>query len=179
MDSELDQILDDTFLADLSNWDLDRLRSSRERCQRLETSLSYLRRLAQGRIDIVATEITRRAEGGDPTELEQLVGQLPEVLSERTHAPGAGHLPRFLAPGELHGALVEELAGMEVEAHLSELPHVTDEWLTNTREHLISFEAQVSAMRRGLFERIDAIQDEMTRRYRVGEANIDTVIAQS
>lgn len=177
MDQELQQLLDDHFLDGLANRDAEMLRSMRARCQRLETSLSYLRRLAQGRIDIVASELARRAEGGDPGDLDELVDRLPDVLSDRTRTAGVGHLPQYLATGNIEGTLVEELADMEVEARLSELPTVSAEWLTSAREHLTSYEHKVSALRRGLFERIDAIQEELIRRYRVGEATIDSVIA--
>lgn len=177
MDSELEALLEPHFLDGLTDRDLAEIRAMRERCQDLETALSYLRRIAQGRIDIVSAELARRDDGGDSADLEALLERLPQVLSDRTRSTGAGHLPRYLAPGRLEGTLVEELAHTEVEAHLSELPTVTTDWLRRTRDMLMDYERRVSKLRRELFGRIDVIQEELTRRYREGEADIEAVIA--
>ena len=45
-----------------------------------------------------ARSCTRRAEGGDPADLPDLIARLPEVLSDRTHAPGRR------SPAADHGA---------------------------------------------------------------------------
>ena len=84
----------------------------RAECQEVETGLSILRRVVQGRLDIVGLELTRRAEGGEPADLTDLIAQLPEVLADRTHAPGVGRLPQLLAPGELQPDLEAELDEM-------------------------------------------------------------------
>lgn len=178
MDQELSDILDDDYLADLGTMDVAEIRQRRAQCQDVENALSYLRRLAQGRLDIVAVQLERRASGGDPADLESLVARLPTVLSDRTRGPGSGHLPRVLAPGRVDGALAEELAGMEVEAHLTNLPEVSDDWLRSIQARLLDFEHDVSGTRRQLFGRIDALQEELSRRYRSGEVTVDTVIAE-
>ena len=49
-------------------------------CTDLETEISFIRRLAQGRIDILDAERDRRANGGS---LEDLIGTLPGVISAR------------------------------------------------------------------------------------------------
>lgn len=176
MDNELAQILDGRFLEGYGDFDPEQLRSARERCRRVETSLSYLRRLAQARIDIVTAELERRAAGGDPTNLDDLVARLPSVLADDTTPGRAGPMPRYLAPGRIEGSLVEELAGMEVEARLNELPLVADDWLETTRDALVAYEHRVSELRRELFERIDVLGVELGRRYRDGETDIDAVI---
>lgn len=178
MDTELEQILDGHFLDGYETFDAERLRAMRQRCQRVETSLSYLRRLAQGRIDIVTAEIDRRASGGDPLDLDDLVARLPTVLSDRTRSNQVGPMPQFLAPGRVQGELAEELAAMEIEAHLSDLPDVSAEWLENTRGKLVAYEQRVSKMRRELFGRIDTLGVELGRRYRDGAADIDALIGE-
>lgn len=177
MDQELDEILDPSYLEGIEELSVAEIRSRRATCQDVETALSYLRRLAQGRLDIVSTELDRRSAGGDPGNLEDLIDRLPEVLSDRTRGPGSGHLPQTLAPGPVEGALVEELAGMEVEARLTDLPGVADAWLEATRDRLVEFDHKVSGLRRALFDRIDTLQDELGRRYRTGEASVDRLIA--
>jgi hypothetical protein len=178
MDTDLEQVLDDRFLDGHETFEADRLRAMRQRCQRVETSLSYLRRLAQGRIDIVTAELDRRAKGGDPFDLDDLVSQLPSVLSDRTRSSQVGPMPQFLAPGRVGGALAEELAGMELDAHLSALPDVSADWLESTRERLVDYEQRVSKLRRALFDRIDTLGAELGRRYRDGAADIDTIIGE-
>lgn len=178
MDRELEEILADDYLASLTARSVPEIRAMRNSCQEIETTLSYLRRLAQGRLDIVQVEIGRRREGGDPADLTELIERLPVVLSDRTRGDGHnGPLPQVWLPDRLAGELVEELAGMEVEAHLTNLPMVDDEWLETIRGQLMTYEARVSQLRRQLFERIDALQDELTRRYRSGEASVDALIA--
>ncbi len=75
-------------LGDLPARPMDEVRRMRAECQEVETGLSLLRRLVQGRLDIVGLELARRAEGGDPADLPDLIARLPQVLSDRTHAPG-------------------------------------------------------------------------------------------
>src|ERR1044072_2438880 len=47
-------------------------------CTKLETEVSFVRRLAQGRIDILDAERDRRASGGS---LEDLIGSLSKILA--------------------------------------------------------------------------------------------------
>ena len=177
MDDQLSRILDEHFLDGVPDLNVRQVRELRNECQEVETSLSYLRRLAQGRLDIVGVELERRRSGGDPGDLHDLIDRLPAVLSDRTRSAGSGHLPQILAPGRIEGALVEELANMEVEAHLTELPSVTDQWLVTAQDRLVEFETRVSGLRRALFDRIDRLQAELGKRYRTGEASIDALIS--
>ena len=179
MDTELELVLDDGFLDGYESFDADRLRAMRQRCQKVETSLSYLRRLAQGRIDIVSAELERRQGGGDPLDLDELVARLPAVLSDRTRSSHVGPMPQVLAPGQIEGRLADELAGMEFDAHLSELPDVSVEWLRSTRDRLVDYEHRVSQLRRALFDRIDTLGVELGRRYRDGAADIDAIIGEA
>jgi hypothetical protein len=41
---------------------------------------------------------------------------------------------------------------------------------------LSALEVRVSGCRRDLFERIDALQAEITRRYKTGEATVDSLL---
>ena len=101
------------------------------------------------------------------------------MLSDRTRGPGVGHLPTTLSPPPIEGALVEELAATEVEGNLTNLPGVSDAWLRTTQERLVAYDHKVSGLRRSLFDRIDALQNELGRRYRSGEASVDRLIADS
>jgi hypothetical protein len=176
MATSLDRLLDPGYPGDLADRSLEDVRSMRAECQEVETGLSMLRRIVQGRLDIVGAELSRRAEGGDPTDLADLVARLPELLSDRARPEGPGRLPRLLAPAELDEALEAELDGIVSAGHLGDLPSVDDETLTAMADHLATFEAKVSGHRRALFERIDALQGEITRRYREGEATVEGLL---
>ena len=176
MAAELDALLDPGYLGDLPAREMDEVRTMRAECQEVETGLSLLRRVVQGRLDIVGLELQRRAEGGDPEDLPDLIARLPEVLSDRTHAPGVGRLPQIMAPGELPAELEAELDGIVGTGHLAELPTVDDATLQSMADQLTAFEQRVSGYRRDLFERIDALQAEITRRYKTGEASVDSLL---
>jgi hypothetical protein len=176
MAAELDALLDPEYLGDLTTRDMDEVRAMRTECQEVETGLSLLRRVVQGRLDIVGLELQRRADGGDPDDLPDLIARLPELLSDRTHSPGVGRLPQIMAPGELPAALEEELDAIVGDAHLADLPSVDDTVLGAMAEQLSEFEHRVSGYRRELFERIDALQAEITRRYKTGEASVDSLL---
>ena len=68
-----------------------------EECREVETELSYVRRLAQARIDIIRAEIDRRAAGGS---LGDLIAALPEILADDGAARRSGRQPpaRAISP---------------------------------------------------------------------------------
>lgn len=176
MPTDLAALLDPGYLGDLPSRPMDEVRAMRAECQEVETGLSLLRRMVQGRLDIVGVELTRRAEGGDPSDLPDLIARLPEVLSDRTHAPGVGRLPQMMAPGELPADLEGELDAIVGAGHLADLPSVDDDHLREMADALAAFEQKVSGHRHDLFERIDALQAEITRRYKTGEATVDSLL---
>ena len=176
MTSDLGALLDPGYLDDLTGRDMDAVRAMRADCQEVETGLSLLRRVVQGRLDIVGVELQRRAEGGDPDDLPDLIARLPEVLSDRTHAPGVGRLPQMMTPGEMPPELEAELDAIVGTGHLADLPSVDDASLRSMAAQLAAFEQRISGHRHDLFERIDALQAEITRRYKTGEASVDSLL---
>ena len=56
------------------------------------------------------------------------------------------------------------------------LTDVADDQLAAMVEGLSDYEHAVSARRRALHERIDALQAEITRRYRTGEASVESLL---
>jgi hypothetical protein len=173
----LETVLDPAYLGDLEARPLEEVRAMRADCQEVETGLSYLRRLVQGRLDIVGTELRRRADGGDPTDLTDLISRLPEILSDRGRAPGLGRLPQTMAPAALDPSLEGRLEGIVSAGDISALPEVDDDTLEAMAASLEQFEHEVSGERKALFERIDALQAEITRRYKTGEASVETLLS--
>jgi hypothetical protein len=152
------------------------VRAMRAECQEIETGLSYLRRLVQGRSDIVGAELQRRRDGAEPGDLADLISQLPEILSDRTRAPGFGRLPQHLAPGEVDPELAARLDEIMADHDLETLPTLTDEKLHEVHDQLEVLERDVSDRRRKFFDRIDSLQAEITRRYRTGEATVESLL---
>ncbi len=179
MRDTLRTILADDYLGDLTALDMAELRARRSTCQEIETGLSYLRRLAQGRLDVVGAERARRAEGGTGSgdDLEDLIERLPEVLAASTRAPGVGRLPSEFGTGVVDEDLADELDDIVSAGHLDEPDEIGDDELDQVAGALGAYERKVSDLRRSLFDRIDAIEAELTRRYRTGEASVDSLLS--
>ncbi len=171
--AEPDALADD-LLDGLAGLPMEELRARRAACQQLETQLSYVRRLAQGRLDIVAAEIAARRDG--TRDDRTLVQQLTEALADRITSPGSGHLPMVLAPGEVDPGLLANLDRAAPPSLVSEPGSMDDDQLRQVAEALTTFERDLSARRRAMFDRIDALQDEVVRRYRSGEIDVDSLL---
>ncbi len=178
MRDTLQSILTDDYLGELTTVDIARFRERRSECKEVETGLSYLRRLAQGRLDVVAAERARREAGGDVDDLEDLIARLPELLAGNTRAPGTGRLPSGFGTGLIDEDLADELDDIITNGHLSDPAELDADALAAAEAQLQAYERRVSDLRRALFDRIDAIEDELTRRYRTGEASVDTLLGQ-
>ena len=176
MSSQLDRILGPEYLGDLEHRAIADVRQMRAESQEIETGLSYLRRLIQGRLDIVGAERQRRAEGREPGDLSDLISQLPEILSDRTRSPGVGRLPQIPAPGETEPGMTARLDAILGERDLESLPRLSDDDLDRMTADLDELEREVSDLRRQVFDCIDALQAEITRRYRTGEANVESLL---
>ena len=57
------------------------------------------------------------------------------------------------------------------------LPDLDDEELARLRAAIGEFERRVSDDRRARFERLDALSAELVKRYRDGEADVDSLLA--
>ena len=147
----------------------------RAECQQVEAGLSYLRRMVQGRLDIVAAELSRRVEGLEPPDLASLVDQLPEILGHNVQAPGLGRLPFNLEPPD-DPELTTELDGILHHQSLTGLGQIDDDELRLLVDRLTDYEHTVSGRRRALFDHLDALQGELTRRYKTGEASVESLL---
>lgn len=177
MRDTLQTILADDYLGDLTAADMTVLRERRAECKDVETGLSYLRRLAQGRLDVVAAERTRRQEGGAVDDLEDLIARLPQLLAGNTRSPGTGRLPSGFGTGAIDEDLADELDDIITAGHLADPAELTEDALASAEVELKAYERRVSDLRRSLFDRIDAIEAELTRRYRTGEASVDSLLS--
>lgn len=166
----IDRVLAAGFLDRLTEIPLDELRAMRTEAEQEETDLSYLRRLLQGRLDILRAETTRRAGGEGAASLIEL---LPEILADDGgQAPPRGmgrHASAEPSRADLHRRHVEALVA---DVTLSDPSGHDDQSLQQAVEILAREEAQVSADRRAVQEVMDACTTEITRRYRDGNAEV-------
>ncbi|MCQ4084618.1 ABC transporter substrate-binding protein [Streptomyces sp. RB6PN25] len=157
------------------------LRALRRDAQREEADLSYLRRLLQGRIDILQAELARRsapegpaADAPDPEA--QVLDRLPEILTD-----GPSHVrssARHVTLGTPHSEEYRQRAEeMLADVELSDLAARTDSELHAGMARLVRHEQQVSRRRRKLQETVDGCSAEITRRYREGEARVDDLLS--
>ncbi|MFH8630407.1 ABC transporter substrate-binding protein [Streptomyces lydicus] len=156
---------------DLSGLGLPELRVVRRDSQQEEADLSYLRRLLQGRIDILRAEIARRTAQHSP-----LLDRLPEILADlpSRHRSSARHVTLGTPHSEEYRRLAEEMLG---EVELSDLTARTDQELHDAMGRLIRYERQVSRRRSSLQRTTDDCSAEIARRYREGEAQVDDLLS--
>lgn len=160
----LARVLQPEYLDRLTARSLEDLRAMHIECVELENSLSYVRRLAQGRLDILAAEAERRATGGS---VDELVAALPKILAGRDVRPGTAQTrvpPHFGPEGvELPAALARFVA----DDTLAKLPTLSDEELDDARAALADVEQRVSNDRRALHRVIDRVEHELAGRLAV------------
>jgi len=173
----LEALLAPSLLAGLGERPLDEVRAQRNACQGAENGLSYVRRLAQGRLDIVGREVEHRREGGAPSDVSSMLEELPEILADRMRGPGLGRPPQDLDPADVPEARLERLDAVAGPTVLGDLSSLDDEALAILLAALQELEQEVSGLRRRLHDQIDALQGEITRRYRDGEASVETLLA--
>jgi len=172
---ENERLLDPDYLDDLPGRPIEQIRSMRAECIDVETGLSYLRRMGQGPLDIVIAELAHRDQGV-PSDAAALIDELPGILADGTRPPGNGRLSVRLEPAELDAELSAELDALLGGTSIAAATHLSDAELRSLAEGLAAFEHKVSVLRRAFFERIDALQGELTRRYRSGEASVDSLL---
>jgi len=159
----IDRILAPDYLEDLNGCSLDELRGRERECLEVETEVSYVRRLAQGRIDILEAERDRRAAGGG---LGDLIAALPEILADDEVSRAAQATTRaqpVLAPA----ARIQWNRGLErliTDGTLANLPNLSDAELQATLEQLRALEREVSARRAQVHVALDGVTHAVASR---------------
>jgi hypothetical protein len=175
--SRIDEILSPDYVEGLAELPLADVRARRDECQAAADELSYLRRMVQGRLDIVHADLQRRA-GGEPGDLHELVEQLKrgEIIADGTHSSGLGRLPTNLAPADLDGWIAAELDTVVDAGRLSTLHDMGEDEVRALADRLDDLERRVSSRRSALHDRANVLQDEIVRRYKSGEATVDSLL---
>jgi len=160
----IDRVLDPAYVADLAGVPLDELRRRHRECQEVETEVSYVRRLAQARMEILAAERDRRRRG-EGRGLHELIEDLPRILAGDHPRPGPGRarLPDPLAPA-MGIAWRRGLERLVSDATLARLPNLSDDELEAVADELAAFEREVSQTRRALHRVADVLEREVGSR---------------
>jgi hypothetical protein len=164
----IDRVLGPDYLLDLDRRSLDELRDMDRECGEIESELSYVRRLAQARIDILRAEVDRRAAGGS---LGDLVESLSKILADDTPRPDPAST-RFADP-LTSASEINFNRGLErliSDATLANLPTLSDADLQTTLEQLDHLEQEVSANRTALHTVKDALAHDLAQRLAVEKA---------
>ena len=156
---------------ELASLHLPELRSLRRRSQQEEADLSYVRRLLQGRIDILSAELERRAGPESP-----VVDRLSEILADMPSRvrSSARHVTLRTPQSEEYRKLAEEMLS---EVALSDLEARTDAELHEALGRLVRYEQHVSRRRQQMQRTADDCSAEIARRYRDGEAQVEDLLA--
>ncbi|KQX10917.1 ABC transporter substrate-binding protein [Streptomyces sp. Root431] len=163
--------LADRAMPDLGTLRLPELRALRREAQSDEADLSYVRRMLQGRIDILRAELARRTDPEAP-----VLDRLSEILADAPsrHRTSARHVTLSTPRGEEYRRLASEMLS---EVELSDLTARTDEELHTAMGRLAGYEQQISRRRQHLQRTADDCSGEIARRYREGEAQVDDLLA--
>jgi len=160
----IDRVLGASFVEDLGGLSLEDLRARRDDALAEREYLSMLRRLLQGRAEILAAELAARAS---PDEQAPLVERLTAVLAGDDHpTTSRGEVVRVSIPEEEMLLARRRVERMAADVGLSDLSELDDARLGEVVETLAVEEHEVSSLRREVIRVLDTLQDELKRRYR-------------
>lgn len=171
MNIDLDELITIPVPEDLAGCTLADLRTIRDHHQDVENGLSYARRIVQGRLDTVATEMERRRDGG----ADGLIERLPGALAGHSRGPG---LPRPMPDLEPPAWADDLLSGADAAlpaSRMARLSELGEPELERAAASLGSFERDLSDARHQMHRNIDRVQDELVGRYRSG-ATVDDLL---
>lgn len=162
----LDHVLAAHYTEGLTDLPLAQVRARKAEAEQAEVDLSYLRRLVQGRMDVLVAEQGRR--DGDTDR----VGSLAGILGDQTRSPARG-LGRHstLQPSRV-GEARREVESLVADVDASDVSARTPEEIASSLRVLADQERQVSNQRRAVQQVMDTLSAEVTRRYQSGEASV-------
>ena len=167
------QLLPEALLAELATLPTAELRTRRAACEEAEEGVSYARRLLQGRLDLLRAELVGRDEHG----AAHVLAALPSILAgDRSHGdPMKARATRLRVPPSAD-AHAEALDAIADEATLLDPRPLSLDELSDLVAALNEHERQLSTLRHALFQRIDALRDELAARYKDGRADIKELL---
>jgi hypothetical protein len=160
----IDRILDPAYTENLASLDLAEVKRRRDECLAEREYQSLLRRLVQGRLDIVRAERGRRDAGDDESSL---VDNLIAALSSDAPAGSSrGEALRITIPPEEMTLARRRVESLVADTNISDPRSLSDDELRQASERLEDEERAVSSDRAAVIEVHDRFQDELKRRYK-------------
>jgi anti-sigma-K factor RsiG len=164
----IDQVLATGFADDLGGLDTEEVRRRRDLARSEREYLSFLRRLLQGRRDLLRDEIDRRRTGG---AARPVVERVVSVLSEGSRGPSRGEAPVVSMPEDEVVTARRRVERLVSDARLSNLDGLSDDELEDGADRIDAEEREVSDARGRVMEVHDVLQEEMKRRLRAELGN--------
>lgn len=174
----VDRICDPAFIEGLPGLSIGELRRRREDARAEEADLTFIRRMLQGRLDMVTAEQKARQDGGSsPQESAQMIADLlAEASGTRSSTPASPrHVSTDPAPQANAGRRSTDQAVLA--AVSSEVARQDDEALATVADALRKHEQEVSQTRQMVHQVLDALTSELARRYRSGDVEIEQALS--
>jgi hypothetical protein len=159
----IDRVLDPAFAEDLDELPLDELRGRRDECMAEREYLSLLRRLVQGRLEILRAELGARRSGD---EVPSVVDRLPEILGSDDAGEARGEVVRIGVPEEELALARRRVERMVADAGVSDPSALDDGALEVAVAAFAEEEHIVSSARHDVITILDRLLEELKRRYK-------------
>jgi hypothetical protein len=158
----IDRIREPSYLDSIDTKPLDDVRALRDECMAEREYLSLLRRLVQGRAEILKAELASRGSGDD----RPLVDRLSEILASDEPTTSRGEAMHVTLPEEEMLLARRRIERLVADAGISDPTALDDTRLREAIELLGVEEHEVSEQRTDVLRVLDALQDELKRRYK-------------
>jgi anti-sigma-K factor RsiG len=158
----IDRIRDPSYLDGIEGRSLEDVRARRDESMAEREYLSLLRRLVQGRAEILKAELASRGSGDD----RRLVDRLSEILASDQPVTSRGEAMKVSLPEEEMLLARRRIERLVADAGISDPSELDDDSLKDAVEVLAGEEREVSAQRGDVHRVLDALQDELKRRYK-------------
>jgi hypothetical protein len=159
----IDQVLAEGFTDGLGDLDDGEVRRRRDLARAELEYLSFLRRLLQGRRDILRDELDRRRSGGEP---QSVIERVVSVLSEGSRGPSRGEALVVPLPDEELALARRRVERLLSDANLSDLVSLSDDDIEGAVRRIDEEERSTSSTRAQVIQALDILQDDMKRRLR-------------
>jgi hypothetical protein len=160
----IDRIRDAAYLDGLADRSLEDVRALRDECLAEREYLSLLRRLVQGRAEILQSELTAR---GSAEDSGPLVDRLARILAgSEGRGAARGEALKIGVPEEEMLLARRRVERLVADAGISDPQTLDDDQLGEAVDILGREEQTVSEARGAVISVLDAVQDELKRRYK-------------
>jgi hypothetical protein len=158
----IDRIRDPSYLEGIESMSLEDVRTRRDETMAEREYLSLLRRLVQGRAEILKAELASRSND----DHRPLVDRLSEILASDQPTTSRGEAMRISLPEEEMLLARRRIERLVADAGISDPSALDDASLREAVEVLAGEEREVSVQRGDVHRVLDALQDELKRRYK-------------